>query len=132
MNLLTLSPTSAISTTTTPVIKLPAQPRNLTAQAAFVYGSGGTSFDFWLQVSLDQGTTWTDVANFHFTTASARNGVNLNAQSTVVTALLDGALAANTVQDGILAPMVRGKYSSAGTYTTTTITVDIHSDQLTR
>jgi hypothetical protein len=39
--------------------------------ASFVYGSGGTSVDVWTQTSLDGGSTWIDVCNFHFLQATA-------------------------------------------------------------
>lgn len=136
MNLLTLTPTTAIaSALVTPWVPLNGQPRNLTAQFNFTYGSGGTSVDAYLQVSLDGGVTATDVANFHATTSSLRKGINLNAQTPETTqiVLTDGSMTANTAQDGLLGPMIRVKYQSSGTYAgTTTLTVDVQSDQIPR
>jgi hypothetical protein len=133
MNLLNLAPTAAISpAAVTPWMKLNAQPRNLTAQFNFTYGSGGTSIDAYLQVSLDGGLTATDVANFHVTTSSVRKAVNLNAQTPEATqvVLTDGSMTANTAQDGILGPLIRVKYQSSGTYAASTLTVDVQSDQI--
>lgn len=133
MNLLNGLPiTTAISVTATPAAKLFAAPRNLAVQANFTYGSGGTTVDAYLQTSLDGGATWIDIAQFHFTTASARFVYNLNSQTpvTVEYQALDGTLAANTCKDGILGPMLRVKYSSTGTYAgATTLSVDLSTDQ---
>ncbi len=132
MNLLNIALTAALGTTVTPVFKLNASPRNLTVQFNFSYGSGGTSFDAWPQVSLDTGNTWADVANFHATTASLRKAINLNAQTPQTTqiALTDGTMAANTAQDGLLSAWIRVKYQSSGTYAGTAVSVDIQSDQI--
>ena len=71
--LTTLPITTAVTSQVTPaLIKRDFAPESLVIQANFTYGSGGTSADAWVQTSLDGGTTWTDIANFHFTTASAR------------------------------------------------------------
>jgi hypothetical protein len=145
MNLLPATTiTSAISpAVVTPWVALNGTPRNLTVQANFAYGSGGTSVDCYVQTSLDGKATATDIANFHFTTASARNGCNISTTSPAGTplssstapdkqtpnlALTDGAMSSNTAQDGILGPYVRVKYQSSGTYAgSTTLQVDVHS-----
>lgn len=123
-----ISPAAVSST-----VKLNGAPRNLTVQANFVYGSGGTSVDAYLQTSLDGGSTWTDIANFHFATASARKIYNFSAQTPQTTQVTpsDGSMTANTSQDGVLGPMFRVKYQSSGTYaSTTTLQVDIAADQI--
>jgi hypothetical protein len=102
-------------------------------QANFTYGSGGTSADAYVQTSLDGGTTWTDIANFHFTTASARKIYNLSAATAVASIATpgDGALASNTAVDGILGTRFRVKYVTVGTYAGgTTLQLDAASDQL--
>nr|WP_294549961.1 hypothetical protein [uncultured Rhodopila sp.] len=133
MNLLTLPLTAAISpaAATTPA-KLNGTPRNLTVQANFTWGSGGTTADAYLQTSLDGGLTWTDIANFHFTTSSARFVFNLNAQTPVTTEYTptNGAIAANTCKDGVLGPQFRVLYQSSGTYAGTTLAVDVQGDQI--
>jgi hypothetical protein len=133
MNLLTLAPTTAISPAVRTVpLKLSGQPRNLTVQCNFTYGSGGTSIDAWVQTSLDGGNTWCDVCNFHLTTASARYVYNLNAQTPVTTEYTptDGSLAANTSHDGVLGSQWCVKYQSSGTYAASTLAIDVQADQL--
>jgi hypothetical protein len=133
MNLLTLNPVpAAVVAAVSGLVKLNGSPRNLTVQAYFTYGSAGTSVDVWVQTSLDSGATWTDIANFHFTTAGARKAINLNAQTpqTTEVALTDGTMSANTAQDGILGPQFRAKYTVVGTYVGSTLAVDVQSDQL--
>lgn len=93
-------------------------PESAIIQGTFTYGSGGTTADAWVQTSVDEGGTWIDVANFHFTTASARFLYNLSALTPVTTeaAPTDGTLAANTAKDGFLGPLWRAKYTTTGTY----------------
>jgi hypothetical protein len=133
MNILTLPITGAVAAQLSGLVKLNAQPRNLTVQANFTYGSGGTSVDAYLQTSVDGGATWTDVAEFNFTTASARKLYNLSAQTAKTTAVspTDGSLTANTSVDGILGPEFRVKYTTVGTYAGgTNLAIDISSDQI--
>lgn len=132
MNLLSLAIAGAISTTTTAPVKFNAPPNSLAVQANFAYGSGGTTVDAYLQTSLDNGATWTDVAQFHFTTSAARFVYNLNSQTPVATEYTptDGSLASNTSKDGILGPQFRVKYASTGTYAgATSLAIDISCDQ---
>jgi hypothetical protein len=134
MNLLNLTITTAITATVTPAAQMMVSPRNLTVQANFTYGSGGTTADAYLQTSLDGGVTWCDIAQFHFTTASLRKVFNLNAQTPVTTQATpsDGSLAANTSVDGILGRLFRVKYVTTGTYAgVTTLSIDIATDQVT-
>lgn len=130
----TLTITNAISPAlVSPVLALNAAPRNLVCQANFVYGSGGTTADAYLQTSLDGGATWTDIANFHFTTSTARKIINLNAQTAVTSQVTptDGSMTANTAQDGVLGPLFRVKYQSTGTYAGgTTLRLDISCDEV--
>lgn len=95
-----------------------AFPKVITAQANFVYGSGGTTCKAWIQTSLDDGASWIDVVNFAFTTASAKKVAQVNnfvAQASVVTPT-DGTLADNTIVNGLLGRMVRVKLTTTGTY----------------
>ena len=96
-------------------------PRDLLVQFNFSYGTGGTSFDAWLQSSVD-GSSWYDIANFHATTASMLRLINLSNLTPVLTAVTpgDGVLAANTAIDGIIGSKLRVKYTSVGTYATGT------------
>ena len=118
-----LLPTTAITTAVTAVtsnvlIRRNAPPESLVLQANFVYGSGGTAADAWVQSSFDGGVTWTDIANFHFTTTSARKVFNLSRLTPVTTQATpgDGVLGANTCIDGLLGTHYRVKYTTTGTY----------------
>lgn len=109
-------------------------PTNVTLQGSLTYGSGGTTADAWVQTSLDGGGTWTDIANFHFTTASARFQFNLSSSTPVTTEYTptDGSLAANTAKDGIIGPQFRVKYTTVGTYAGgTTLRIDAFANGLT-
>lgn len=129
-NLATLAITTAKSAQTTTVYQFSdGPPRNLALQGNFTYGSGGTSADAWVQTSLD-GTTWTDIANFHFTTSSARFIYNLSSGTPVTTeyTATDGTLSANTAKDGVFGSMIRVKWTSVGTYGgSTTLSIDAQS-----
>lgn len=98
-----------------------------TIEARFAYGSGGTTAKAWVQVSPDDGATWIDIANFAFTTASATKVINLSGLTPVTTAITptDGAMADNTVQDGILASLMRVKVTTTGTYSNTILSVKV-------
>lgn len=144
MNLLPSTPiTTATAATVTPWAELNGTPRNLTVQANFIWGSGGTTVDVYIQTSLDGKQTATDVAHFAFTTASARYGCNITTYApqgtplssatvpdylTPVAPLTDGTMAANTARDGILGPYIRCKWVSTGTYAGgTTVQVDVEA-----
>lgn len=107
--------------------------RALTVQAKLTYGSGGTTIDAYLQTSLDQGITWIDVANFHFTTASATKVLTLNSQTVVASfSPTDGAIAADTVKDGVFGDQWRVKTVSVGTYAgNTSLRIDVSSQEIT-
>lgn len=92
----------------------------------FVYGSGGTSCKVKVQTSLDGGTTWFDIAQFDFTTSSAKKYANLQTiAAKAVTAY--AALSAEGVNDGLLGPRLRVEITSVGTYAgSTTVAVRAH------
>lgn len=103
-------------------------PLNLSIQCNFTYGSSGTSADAWVQTSLDGGTTWIDIAECGFTTSSVRKLYNLSSLTPVTTVYTatDGSLTANTAKDGVLGNWMRVKYTTVGTYaTSTTLNIDI-------
>lgn len=92
-----------------------------TLECRFGYGSGGTTCSVLAQVSFD-GTNWLDVARFDFLLASAVKVANLNGHlSKAVTAY--AALAAEGVNDGILAARWRGVVTSTGVYVNTTVSL---------
>lgn len=99
--------------------------RHATLQCEFSYGSGGTSCKVFIQVSLDQGLSWIDIACFAFTTASAVKVINLFAGETSVApvAPTDGALADNEFINGIVGAVMRAKIVTTGTYANTTARV---------
>jgi hypothetical protein len=99
-----------------------------TFQATFTYGSGGTTAKFWLQTSFDAGVTWVDVANFAFTTSTARTIHSVRSATAVAANYVatDGTLADNTIKDGLLGDRLRVKYTTTGTYAGgTTIQIDV-------
>lgn len=98
-----------------------AFPKMITVWGAFVHGAAGTTCKAWLQTSFDDGATWVDIVCFAFTTASANRVTQVNnfVAAAVVTPV-DGALADNTIVNGILGPRLRLKITTTGTYTTDT------------
>lgn len=99
-----------------------------TVQLNFRYGSGGTSGKVFLQTSIDQadegsapGGTWTDIACFAFTTASESWTFNLSSAAKAVFTPTDGALADDTIIDGVLGDRFRLKIVTIGTYAGQTI-----------
>jgi hypothetical protein len=108
-------------------------PRSLLVQANFTYGSGGTSVDAYLQTTADGGATWIDLANFHFTTSSARKLLNLSSLTPVtsIATPTDGSLASNTAVDGLIGSSLRIKYTTVGTYAGgTTLKIDVSTVRL--
>ena len=101
--------------------------RSLSIEANFVYVSGGTTAQAWVQTSLDGGANWIDIANFAFATTSLRKVHNLNHSIAVLSYTpLDGTLTDNTVKDGIFGDMLRVKLTTVGTYAGGT-TLDINA-----
>lgn len=107
---------------------IPAAPAFLCAHANFVRVGGGTTFDAWLQTSLDGGASWCDIANFHFTTTTARAVQTMVGQTGVLTPATptDGSLPNNTALNGIMGTQFRVKWTSVGTYTgASTFSLDV-------
>jgi hypothetical protein len=129
-NLLTATITTAqTGATGTAVQTKDWAPENVSVQCNFVYGSGGTTADVYIQTSLDGGTTWTDLAECSFATASARKVYNVSGLTGGTAALTatDGALASNTAMaQGIMGNRWRTKLVTVGTYAGgTTLNVDV-------
>jgi hypothetical protein len=89
-------------------------------QTTFTYvASAATSVDVYYQTSLDGGLTWFDVANHQFLLATSKK---LSALSSMIAPAaqafvpVDGALAANTIIQGVLGQLWRPKITSVGTY----------------
>jgi hypothetical protein len=132
MNLLKLGGiTTALAATPGPSVLFNGTPREIAIQANFTYGSGGTSVDAYVQSSIDNGVTWFDIANFHFTTSSAIRQFNLcsSTPQTTQKTPTSGSLAANTCIDGIMGQTFRTLYVTTGTYGgTTNLSIDIATD----
>jgi len=118
----TLIPSTTLAAATTVTgddIGVPEGWRGLSVQAVFTRAGGGTTCDVFIQTSLDDGTTWVDIAQFAFTTTTAtrihgvRSAIALAANVTPT----DGSLADNTILDGLMGDRVRCKYVTVGTYT---------------
>jgi hypothetical protein len=108
--------TTAVSGLVGPTIIIPGA-KYLLIMADFVYGSGGTNAKFWLQTTVD-GTTWRDIASFAFLVASARkiSALHVWTASAAALAASDGALADDTIANGVLGGSFRVKYTTTGTY----------------
>lgn len=125
-----LLPSTAITTAVTGSVgtvfdNLPGM-KYVSAQAIFDYGSGGTTAKFYLQTSFDEGTTWTDLACWSFTTSDATKFHVVKAATAVAAnqSIQDAALSANTILDGVMGDRLRIKYTTTGTYAATTIKID--------
>jgi hypothetical protein len=131
MRLLNIPITAAISpaAVTRTFQTMGGPPSDMTMQATFTYGSGGTACDAFVQTSVD-GTNFFDVANFHFDGSSQRYIFNLSSTTPVTSEYTptDGTLTANTAVDGLLGHLWRIKYSSSGLYAGgTSLVVDMLS-----
>lgn len=105
----------------TPAAQVPVNLQGMTAlscQARFLYGSGGTQVNVFIQTSLDQGATWIDLANIQFTTSSGTEEINLSGLAAVTTPTAPGylTLAANTTFNGPLGDRLQAQVVSQGTY----------------
>lgn len=114
--------TAAGTATGTPVTGLDGM-LAATVHLRLAYGSGGTSIRAYLQTSIDQGTTWVDVACALFATASEVAIFNLSGLTPKTTQITptDGALADDTCVDGVLGDRFRLKVVSVGTYAGSTV-----------
>lgn len=94
----------------------------LAVQFRFAWGSGGTNVQAWLQTSLDQGATAIDIACVLFGAAGEVEALNFSALTPKgqVTPS-DGALANDTLIDGILGDRFRVRITSTGTYAGSTV-----------
>lgn len=113
--------TAAVTgTTTTPVTDLDGT-KYIGVIGVFTYGSGGTTLKVWLQTTFDNGTTWVDVLNFAFTTASLTKVGSVAAYIGLTPATnTDATLADNTANQGLIGDQIRLKYTSTGIYAAST------------
>lgn len=95
---------------------------SVTFQARLAYGNGGTDVKVYLQTSLDGGATWVDIACLAFAVASETKLVTLAAGATAAAVVpTDGALADDTMVQGVLGDRLRVKVVSTGTYGGSTV-----------
>ena len=66
-----LTITTAVTAVTTTPVKRLSGASYLCVEAVFLYGSGGTTVNAYIQTSLDNGLSWVDIMNFSFTTSAA-------------------------------------------------------------
>lgn len=94
-----------------------------TLQLRLAYGSAGTTVRAYVQTSLDQGSTWIDLACVLFGTASEVAVLNFSGLTPKTTAVVptDGAMTDDTAVDGILGDRLRVKVVSTGTYAGSTV-----------
>ncbi len=98
--------------------RLPFGTKSLSLLSKFVRAAGGTSTKVYLQTSLDVGVTWVDIAchAFLITTATKATAVKNNIATAAAVTPADGALADDTILDGLIGDRIRVKYIVAGTY----------------
>jgi hypothetical protein len=79
-----------------------------------------------VQITLDDGQTWIDVACRAWTTVNETKVINLSGLTPVAAFTpSDGAMADNTLQDGVLGSAMRVKLITTGTYSNTNISVKV-------
>jgi hypothetical protein len=125
-------PVLAAGTTAGPPFQLrasasaPLLPNQILVQQNFVYGSGGTSINAFLQQSMDSGLTWCDVIAFtQLLTTSGRlvwGAVSTPAAAAVVPT--DGTATAGTLIAGLFGSWWRVKLIVVGTYAASTYRLD--------
>jgi hypothetical protein len=95
----------------------------VTISARLAYGSGGTTVTVYVQTSIDQGTTWIDIASILFGTASEHQVLNLSGLTpkTTFATPTDGSLTNDTAVDAILGDRLRCKVVSTGVYSGSTV-----------
>lgn len=91
----------------------------------FVYGSGGTACNAWLQTSVDDTGEWVDVVGFAGTTATLKKiGATSSFQDHTHATIMDAATL-NATLDGFLGNKFRVKYTTTGTYAGTSLEVNV-------
>lgn len=74
----------------------------VTISANFVYGSGGDTLKVIVETTLNQGSTWIEVARLAFAQASLEKVVTLSALTPVTTVYTPTTLSDDAVKDGII------------------------------
>jgi hypothetical protein len=84
------------------------------------YGAGGSAIIAVIQTSLDQGTTWIDIARFDFTTFGVEKIMNLT-KAAITSPYSVTDLASEGSNNGIIGDRFRAVVTSTGTYTGSTL-----------
>lgn len=92
----------------------------VTIDVHFQYGNGGSSVSVIVQTSLNQGTTWIDIARFDFTTVGDERVATLT-RDFLAYPYLVGSLFSESVVNGVLGDRLRTVVTSTGTYTNSTV-----------
>lgn len=104
----------------TPLTNLGGMSR-LTLSARLAYGSGGTTVIAVVQTSLNQGTTWIDIARFDFATAGLEKVMNLTTNTSLTSPYTVIDLAAEGGLNNVLGDQLRAVVTSTGTYAGSTV-----------
>src|SRR5262245_1246679 len=109
VRLLDTTLTTAVSQNKSAIVPSVSRINSLVVLARFHYGSGGTTATFWVQTSLNGGQTWVDIMCFAFTTAGATkvSAVHMHTALAAAVTPTDGALADNTIVNGLLGGYLR-------------------------
>lgn len=95
---------------------------SVTIVAEMIGGTSGTSISAWVQVSLDDGSTWFDVALFTWTNTASKKWCVLSGNAAKAVATY-AALAAEGVNDGLLGTEMRAVITTVGVYANTTVSI---------
>jgi hypothetical protein len=104
----------------TPLIDLEGMSR-LTLSARLAYGSGGTTVVAVVQTSLNQGTSWIDIARFDFSTVGLEKVMNLTTVTSLTSPYSVISLVAEGGVNSVLGDRLRSVVTSTGTYTGSTV-----------
>lgn len=94
---------------------------SLTISARLAYGAGGTTVVAVISTSIDQGTTWVEIARLDFATAGLQKVVNLSGLTPRTSPLSVAALGSEGCNDGVLGDRLKCTATSTGTYTGSTV-----------
>ena len=110
---------AAVTRVISQVIDLPRAVKSIAMQSKFLFGAAGTNLKVWYQTSFDNGETWRDMACHAFLVAALNkaSAISSDVAAAVNTALSDGALADDTIVQGLIGSKIRAVYTSTGTYT---------------
>jgi hypothetical protein len=109
-------------------VSIPMAASVIACQAIFARGGGGTTTDVFLQTSLDNGSTWIDIAQFALATTTVTKVSAVRPYIAMAAGVTpsDGGLSDNTILDGLIGDRLRVKTVVVGTYSgTSTLAINI-------